>query len=90
LQGRELTKVIGGLMRKSQQSGVGVERRSLVKASLLTGGAAITHKLFGGLVLNVVFAAAASPAGSQPIVEMTAGRIRGITNKGLSMRCPIC
>jgi para-nitrobenzyl esterase len=72
-------------MRKGQQARVGVERRSLVKASLLTGGAAIMHKRFGGMALNVVFAAGASPAASQPVVETTAGKIRGITRNGVSV-----
>ena len=72
-------------MTKSQRSGIGVERRSLMKASLLGGGAAIMHKLFAGSTLNAAFAAGAPPTDSQPVVETTAGRIRGTTNKGISI-----
>jgi para-nitrobenzyl esterase len=54
-----------------------------MKASLLGGGAAIMHKLFAGSALNAAFAAGASPANSQPVVETTTGKIRGATNKGV-------
>jgi para-nitrobenzyl esterase len=72
-------------MTKSQRSGIGVERRSLMKASLLGGGAAIMHKLFAGSTLSAALAAGAPPTDSQPVVETTAGRIRGTTNKGISI-----
>ncbi len=72
-------------MTKNQCSGIGVERRSLMKASLLGGGAAIVHKLFAGSALNAALAAGALPADSQPLVETTAGKIRGTTNNGISV-----
>jgi len=70
-------------MSKSRGLGVGIGRRALMKASLLGGGAAIMHKLFAGSALNAAFAAGASPANSQPVVETTTGKIRGATNKGV-------
>ena len=72
-------------MTKSQRLGIDVERRSLMKASLLGGGAAFMHKLFAGSALNVALAAGGPPADSQPVVETTAGKIRGTTNKGISV-----
>jgi para-nitrobenzyl esterase len=72
-------------MTKSQRSGIGVERRSLMKASLLGGGAAIMHKLFAGSTLNAALAAGAPPTDSQPVVETATGKIRGATNKGVSV-----
>ena len=72
-------------MTKNQCSGIGVERRSLMKASLLGGGAAIVHKLFAGSALNAALASGAPPADSQPVVETTAGKIRGTTNNGISV-----
>lgn len=70
-------------MLKSRGLGVGIGRRALMKASLLGGGAAIMHKLFAGSALNAAFAAGASPADSQPVVETITGKIRGATNKGV-------
>jgi para-nitrobenzyl esterase len=72
-------------MTKCQCSRVGVERRSLIKASLLGGGAAIVRKLFAGSALNAALAAGAPYADSQPVVETTAGKIRGTINKGISV-----
>jgi para-nitrobenzyl esterase len=60
-----------------------MERRSVMKMSLLGGGAAMMHKLFAGSALNAAFAASAPGADSQPVVETSAGKIRGTANRGI-------
>jgi para-nitrobenzyl esterase len=72
-------------MTKSERRGTAMQRRSLMKASLLGGGAAIMHKLLAGSALNAALAPGASPADSQLVVETTAGKIRGTTNKGIGV-----
>jgi para-nitrobenzyl esterase len=55
-----------------------------MKSSLLGGGAAMMHELFAGSTLNAALSAGALPGDSQPIVETTAGKVRGTANRGIS------
>jgi para-nitrobenzyl esterase len=60
-----------------------VDRRSLLKWSMLGGGAALMHKLLAGGFQNAALAAPTSA--SQPIVETTAGKLRGTTVNAISV-----
>jgi para-nitrobenzyl esterase len=71
-------------MSKSRGLGTSINRRALMKASLLGGGAAMMHKLFAGSSLNAALSSGALPADSQPVVETTAGKVRGFANSGIS------
>lgn len=59
-----------------------VSRRALLKGSIVGGGAALVHKLFAASLPNAAFAAGTS-SGASPIVETTAGRVRGTTANGI-------
>ena len=60
-----------------------LNRRSLLRNSIVGGGAALMHRLFAGAFHNTAFAAGAQAATSQPVVETTAGKVRGATANGI-------
>ena len=63
-------------------SNVNFGRRALMKSSLLGGGAAAASALFGGLVPAAALAVDDSSKYERPIVETTAGKIRGVIQAG--------
>jgi para-nitrobenzyl esterase len=70
-------------MAQAHRPDLAVDRRALLRNSLLGGGAALVDKIFAGTFHSTVFAAAASSIASQPIVETAAGKVRGTTAKGI-------
>src|SRR5215831_17888451 len=72
-------------MEQPDRPSLPLKRRSLLKASIVGGGAALMDRLFAAPVQNAPFAAGASAAsgGSQPIVETTSGKIRGTAANGI-------
>jgi para-nitrobenzyl esterase len=61
---------------------VDVGRRLLMKSSLLGGGAAVASALLGGLIPSRAFGVDASSKYEGPIVETTAGKVRGVIQVG--------
>jgi hypothetical protein len=57
-------------------------RRALMKSSLLGGGAAAACALFGGLIPAEALGVDASSKYEGPIVETTAGKVRGVIQAG--------
>src|SRR5215469_10844765 len=72
-------------MRGTRRISRSLNRRGLLKASVLGGGALLMDKLFLGTRQNAVFVAAASPLPleSQAIVETNSGKLRGTTVNGI-------
>lgn len=61
-----------------------LNRRTLLKASLLCGGAAIAQRLFAGSFRSLS-GAGISSGESRPVVETTAGKVRGAEVKGINV-----
>ena len=59
-----------------------VSRRALLKSSLLGSGAAAASALFGGLIPAAALGAHASSKYEGPVVETTAGKVRGVIQSG--------
>ncbi len=59
-----------------------VSRRALLKSSLLGSGAAAASALFGGLIPAAALGADASSKYEGPVVETTAGKVRGVIQGG--------
>ncbi len=57
-------------------------RRTLMKSSLLGGGAAFAGALFGGLIPEAALGVDPSSKYEGPIVETTAGKVRGVLQGG--------
>jgi para-nitrobenzyl esterase len=70
-------------MAQAHRPDLAVDRRALLRNSLLGGGVALVEKIFAGTFHGTVFAAPASSIASQPIVETAAGKVRGTTVKGI-------
>ncbi len=62
-----------------------VNRRTLLKASALGGGAMIAQRLFAGSFGNSSAAAGVLPSQSRPVVETTAGKVRGTSENGINV-----
>src|SRR5216683_6319153 len=61
---------------------VNVSRRALLKSSLLGSGATVASVMFGGLIPAAALGADASSKYEGPVVETTAGKVRGIIQGG--------
>jgi para-nitrobenzyl esterase len=61
---------------------INLGRRALMKSSLLGGGAAAASALFGGLLPAAVLAVDDASKYEGPIVETTAGKVRGVIQAG--------
>ena len=61
---------------------IDVGRRALMKSSLLCGGATFASVLVGGLIPVEALDLDASSKYEGPIVETTAGKIRGVVQAG--------
>ena len=61
---------------------INVGRRALMKSSLLGGGAAVACSLFGGLIPEGALALDDASKYEGPVVETTAGKIRGVVQAG--------
>ncbi len=61
---------------------INVGRRALMKSSLLGGGAAAASALFGGLIPAAALGVDDSSKYEGPIVETTAGKLRGVIQAG--------
>jgi para-nitrobenzyl esterase len=72
----------GSRILQSDGSNVNIGRRALMKSSLLGGGAAAASALFGGLLPEAALAVDDSSKYEGPIVETTAGKIRGVIQAG--------
>jgi para-nitrobenzyl esterase len=72
----------GSRILQSDGSNVNIGRRTLMKSSLLGGGAAAASALFGGLLPAAALAVDESSKYEGPIVETTAGKIRGVIQAG--------
>src|SRR6266852_8960924 len=59
-----------------------IGRRELLKSSLLGSGAAAASALFGGLIPAAALGADASSKYEGPVVETTAGKVRGVIQGG--------
>src|SRR4029077_14413312 len=57
-------------------------RRALMKSSLVGGGAAAASALFGGLIPSAALAVDPSSKYEGPIVETSAGKVRGVIQAG--------
>src|SRR6185437_14535775 len=68
--------------RKQDRS---LNRRTLLKASVLVGGAAIAQRLFAGPFQNSSGTVGVLPGESRPVVETTAGKVRGSADNGINI-----
>src|SRR5690242_19494982 len=62
-----------------------LNRRTLLKASVLGGGAAIAQRLFAGPFQNSSRTVGVLPRESRPVVETTAGKVRGSADNGINI-----
>ena len=62
-----------------------INRRVLLRSSLLGGGAMLAQRLFAGSLRNSSGAAGVLRSESQPIVETTAGKVRGAAENGINV-----
>ncbi len=69
-------------MAEGHRQSLAVDRRVLLKSSILGGGAALVNKLSGG-IFETTACAAGTPSAPQPIVETAAGKVRGTTTNGI-------
>ncbi len=60
-----------------------LNRRALLKGSVTVGGVALMHPLFAAGFLNAASAADEHDSASRPIVETTAGKVRGAFANGI-------
>jgi para-nitrobenzyl esterase len=67
---------------QSQNPNVNLSRRSLMKSSLLAGGAAAASALFGGLIPTAALALGDSSKYIGPVVETASGKVRGVLQAG--------
>ena len=65
-----------------EQNDVNFGRRALMKSTLLGGGAAAAGVLLGGLIPVAALAATDSSKFETPVVETTAGKVRGVIQAG--------
>ena len=70
-------------MSQTRRPVLALNRRTLLKGSILAGGAALVHKLSAGTYQDAAFAAGASVVASQSVVETSAGKVRGTTVNGV-------
>ena len=68
--------------RRKNAPSVNFDRRALIKTSLLGGGAAAASALFSGLIPATAFGVDPSSKYEGPIVETTAGKVRGVVQGG--------
>ena len=61
---------------------INIGRRALMKSSLLGGGAAAASAIFGGLIPVAVWGVDAASKYESPVVETTAGKVRGVIQGG--------
>jgi para-nitrobenzyl esterase len=61
---------------------INVSRRALLKSSLLGSGAAVASVMFGGLIPSAALGGDASSKYEGPVVETTAGKVRGVIQGG--------
>ena len=70
-------------MKNAKRLHFRIDRRTLLKGSILGGAAAIVHRLFSETPRNVALAAAGQSGASQPVVETTSGKVRGTIANGI-------
>src|ERR1700682_845123 len=61
---------------------INLSRRALMKSSLLGGGAVAASALFGGLIPAAALGVDATSRYEGPVVETTAGKVRGVVQGG--------
>ena len=61
---------------------INIGRRELMKSSLLGGGAAAASAIFGGLIPVAAWGVDAASKYEGPVVETTAGKVRGVIQGG--------
>src|SRR5579864_8886062 len=67
---------------QSQNPNMNLSRRSLMKSSLLGGGAAAVSALLGGLIPTAAFALNDTSKYIGPVVETATGKVRGVLQAG--------
>ena len=61
---------------------INLSRRALMKSSLMGGGAAVAGALFSSLIPTTALGVDAASKYEGPIVETTAGKVRGVIQGG--------
>jgi para-nitrobenzyl esterase len=60
-----------------------LDRRALLKSSLVGGGTALAGSLFGGLISNPAWGADAAAKYETSVVETASGKLRGVVQQGV-------
>ena len=71
-------------MKNAKPLNFPIDRRTLLKGSILGGATAIINRLFAGTVQDVAFAEATQAGASQSVIETSLGKIRGTRANGVS------
>jgi para-nitrobenzyl esterase len=71
-------------MTNAKRVNSAINRRTLLKGSILGGAAAIMNRLFAGTFRDVAFAEASQAGASQSVIETTLGKVRGTRANGVS------
>ena len=80
-------------MTNAKRVNSAINRRTLLKGSILGGAAAIMNRLFAGTSRDVAFAEGSQAGASQSVIETTLGKVRGTRANGVayfqgrSLRC---
>jgi para-nitrobenzyl esterase len=72
-------------MTQGRRLNLAVDRRALLKGSLLGAGAMLVRKFVAEGSQNAAFAGGTSSVGSEPIVETSTGKVRGTVTNGISV-----
>ena len=72
-------------MTNAKRVNSAINRRTLLKGSMLGGAAAIMNRLFAGTSRDVAFAEASQASASQSVIETTLGKVRGTRANGVSI-----
>ncbi len=72
-------------MARGRQMNLTIGRRALLRSSVLGGGAMLAQRLFAGSFRNSSRTAGVLSTESGPVVETTAGKVRGTTANGINV-----
>ena len=71
-------------MARGRQTNLTIDRRALLRSSVLGGGAMLAQRLFAGSFRNSSHTADVLSTESRPVVETTAGKVGGTTANGVN------
>ncbi len=71
-------------MTNAKRVNSAINRRTLLKGSILGGTAAIMNRLFAGTFRDVAYAEGSQAGASQSVIETTLGKVRGTRANGVS------